>query len=172
MMSTVVSFRAGRLVAAWMYSRSNPSSSNSRSGEDDGVAQDGGEEPNISRGSAQYSIQLLHTATLAMVVSIIVGYTVYDNGFYEQLLLVVLIAPFGALGRWKLSRWNNSPVLMGRRPPLPWMPWGTFLANTIGCLVSILCTGVLDRYSTKLLDNQYKWTKLFLVAVRDRKSVV
>lgn len=28
----------------------------------------------------------------------------------------------------------------------PWLPWGTFVANMTGAIVSITCQGLLDRY--------------------------
>jgi len=117
---------------------------------------------------------LLLLGTLGLVIAILVGYIRdgNDGSFYQQLFFVILVAPLGALIRWTLSRWYNpppNPVVHSprqRRRRLSWMPWGTFIANMTGCFVSILCTGLLDRYRTELDRKTNQWPRVILIAIR------
>ena len=64
--------------------------------------------------------------------------------FFQKLWLCCLLAPFGTILRWKLSLLNNS----ARTAIFPsWMPNGTFLANLLGSVISIIAVGILDRLS-------------------------
>lgn len=49
----------------------------------------------------------------------------------------MLFAPWGALLRWKLSSLNGTLTTKGWQ----WYPFGTFLANFIGSIISILAIG-------------------------------
>jgi fluoride ion exporter CrcB/FEX len=127
----------------------------------------------VHNGSTYGVVHSLHFVTLGLVALTLAGCLVSSENeeFYRQLMGVILVAPLGALSRWKLStHWNTRPLIvcMGRQPlpALSWMPWGTFLANTIGCLVSILCTGILDRYNIKNDDDDDGWSYVILTAIR------
>ena len=126
----------------------------------------------LHNGSTYGVVHSLHFVTLGLVALTLVGCLVSSENeeFYKQLMGVILVAPLGALSRWKLStHWNTRPLICMGRQPLPalsWMPWGTFLANTIGCLVSILCTGILDRYNIKNDDDDDGWSYVILTAIR------
>lgn len=168
MMTAVVSFRMGRLVAWWMYSRSNPGSKHPDDSDGDDHEVDAEQQElstvrprEFSRWSVHHT-NLLHAMALLMVILTIVGFWVYDNLFYQEFFLALVVAPFGALSRWKLSKWNSTPW-MGHSQPLSWMPWGTFLANMLGCLVSIMCTGLLDRYQSTLEDD---WSRSLIGAIQ------
>lgn len=50
---------------------------------------------------------------------------------YRTMMYAMLLAPIGALARWRMSNLN------GTLRYYPWFPYGTFLANFIGSVVSI-----------------------------------
>jgi fluoride ion exporter CrcB/FEX len=50
---------------------------------------------------------------------------------YRTMIYAMLLAPLGALARWRLS-WLN-----GTLKSFPWFPYGTFLANFVGSIISI-----------------------------------
>ena len=53
----------------------------------------------------------------------------------------------GALLRWKLGEWFNKGTLFHRRENWRWIPWGTFLANILASIVSIVVTASMTRES-------------------------
>jgi fluoride ion exporter CrcB/FEX len=126
----------------------------------------------LHNGSTYGVVHSLHFVTLGLVALTLTGCLVSSENqeFYKELMGVILVAPLGALSRWKLStHWNTRPLMCMGRQPLPalaWMPWGTFLANTIGCLVSILCTGVLDRFNINNDNDDDRWSYVILTAIR------
>ena len=52
-------------------------------------------------------------------------------------LAICLGACIGALARWRLGLWLNTPAA--------WLPWGTLAANWIGALVIGICVGVFEQ---------------------------
>ena len=52
-------------------------------------------------------------------------------------LAICLGASVGALTRWRLGLWLNTPNA--------WLPWGTLAANWIGALVIGICVGVFEQ---------------------------
>jgi len=54
---------------------------------------------------------------------------------YRTMCYALLLAPGGALTRWKLSQWNGKCTLND----YTWLPLGTFGANIAGSLISIFC---------------------------------
>ena len=52
-------------------------------------------------------------------------------------LAICLGASVGALTRWRLGLWLNTPTA--------WLPWGTLAANWIGALVIGICVGVFEQ---------------------------
>ena len=72
-----------------------------------------------------------------------------------------ILAPFGALTRWKLSNWNKSAnrfISVGR---MSWVPIGTLSANLLGSIISILFTALLD----KDIGKDSGWTEALFFAV-------
>lgn len=59
---------------------------------------------------------------------------------YRTMLYAGLVAPFGALFRWKLSGLNGSIQRCN------WFPLGTFVANIIACIVSAAMVGIEPRF--------------------------
>jgi len=60
---------------------------------------------------------------------------------YRTMIYAACFAPSGALLRWKLSSLN------GGLPNYPWFPFGTFLANFIGSIVSVTMIGLEFRFN-------------------------
>lgn len=56
----------------------------------------------------------------------------------------MLFAPIGALLRWHLSRYNNNIKFAQYygHESMTWFPYGTFFANFIGSIVSIICIAI------------------------------
>jgi fluoride ion exporter CrcB/FEX len=98
-------------------------------------------------------------------VGLIVAFGVADGvwgiPFYRRMWMIVLVSPFGALLRWRMSRWNN--LKLGWKH-LAWIPWGTFLANVTAVLISILAEATDARYVTKG-DANYIWWSSALIAI-------
>jgi fluoride ion exporter CrcB/FEX len=177
MMGAVSSFQFGRQVASWMNARKNPESK-------DSVDEKRPETPmtsasqtittasqNISSRSElerrkprivfrpMYSIFLVVGALMSLY---IVGDAVHGIQFYKNMTMMALIAPFGALIRWKMAMWNSPRY---RCPScLQWLPWGTLSANLTGATISIVCTSILDRYGSHP-SVDHPWTEAAFFAV-------
>ena len=54
-------------------------------------------------------------------------------------LAICLGACIGALARWRLGIWLNTPSA--------WLPWGTLAANWIGAFAIGMCVGVFEQRS-------------------------
>ena len=91
------------------------------------------------------------------------------NLFYQKMWLSFLFAPIGAILRWKLSTYNSvkkttqiqkenvmTKKMCHNFPP--WFPYGTFYANILGSIISILAVGFLDRFL--LVKNSSDSTRL------------
>lgn len=81
--------------------------------------------------------------------------------FYRKMWLSSLVAPFGALLRWKLAKYNESK---GYVKCLEWVPWGTLMANMIAVVISAIMEAVELHY----LDPQdpgYEWLVAILPAI-------
>lgn len=63
---------------------------------------------------------------------------------YRTMAYAMFLAPFGALCRWKLSEFN------GKLPNYSWFPFGTFLANISGSILSILAVSIEYYMDTKM----------------------
>jgi CrcB protein len=80
-----------------------------------------------------------------------VGAIVYDVPFYQELVLESLLAPLGALLRWKLSKLNQADlqnVHLGEftANAISWIPLGTLVANMIASVLSALLMAIQLRY--------------------------
>ncbi|GKY94415.1 hypothetical protein MPSEU_000407300 [Mayamaea pseudoterrestris] len=68
---------------------------------------------------------------------------------YRTMALAMLVAPFGACLRWKLGALNGS------LSQYPWFPLGTFTANVLGSLVSIICVALEYRMQESYLRDYW-----------------
>jgi fluoride ion exporter CrcB/FEX len=60
------------------------------------------------------------------------------NITYRTMIYSMILAPTGALLRWYLSTWNNARSADFLPAQWTWLPSGTFTANMLGSVVSIL----------------------------------
>ena len=93
--------------------------------------------------------------------SFLVGDVRYDIMLYREMWLASLMAPFGALLRWRLKALNARPIC-GKRTH--WFPWGTFAANFTASIICILSTA-LKTYVVEPHDISSNWVVPVLVAV-------
>jgi fluoride ion exporter CrcB/FEX len=93
--------------------------------------------------------------------SYIVADVRYESILYRELWLASLMAPFGALIRWRLRTLNARPACAKRTT---WFPWGTFTANFAASIISILFTA-LKTYIVEPRDISSNWLLPVLVAV-------
>jgi fluoride ion exporter CrcB/FEX len=96
-----------------------------------------------------------------LVVAFGVADGVWGITFYRRMWMTVLVSPFGALLRWRMSRWNN--LKLGWKH-LAWIPWGTFLANVTAVIISVLAEATDARYVSKDHVN-YMWWSSALYAI-------
>jgi fluoride ion exporter CrcB/FEX len=66
--------------------------------------------------------------------------------FYQKLWVSALLAPIGANLRWVLARLNSSK---GYWKSLEFIPWGTFIANLVACVFSIIAETYYLKYSSE-----------------------
>ena len=73
--------------------------------------------------------------------------------FYREMWITALLSPLGALIRWKLSELNTMNV---RWAGMKWFPWGTFVANFIASILSVLALAMESRLKD-ISDPSYAW---------------
>lgn len=159
------------MTSAWMYPKVNTEPDG---GTDDmsqlSASFNGGEKSGAPQEQFSTSpirkicrpIHLLHLTAVLIVCLLVVGVCISESIFYKNMILVSLLGPLGALSRWKLANWNSSRHPKIHKKHLPWLPWGTLLANLTGAVISIACEGVLDRHSYRWSD----WMNAFLFAIK------
>lgn len=79
---------------------------------------------------------------------------------YRTMIFAMLVAPPGALLRWKLSERN------GTLADYPWFPFGTFLANIFGSIVSITAVATEYHLEKQFFGKNHFWTIGSIRAVR------
>ncbi|KAL7534370.1 hypothetical protein ACHAWF_004813 [Thalassiosira exigua] len=124
--ASVVSFRAGRTLAAWIHLRRNPHVFDSA----------------LSKREMRTRKYHNHMPLITAVVSFLpvgalfglflAGDFVWNISFYREMWIACLVAPIGTILRWKLSTLNGKFSFRG----LFWFPTGTYLANFIGSILS------------------------------------
>ena len=122
--ASVVSFRAGRTVAAWCHLRRNPHVFDSA----------------LSKREIRHRWHHDHLYWITpvvvfiligiLIVMFILGDVYWGIAYYRQLWIACLTAPIGTISRWKLSTLNGKYSF----------PAGTFLANFFGCILSAALT--------------------------------
>lgn len=73
----------------------------------------------------------------ALFALFVVGDVHYGMVFYRTMWMSMLSSPAGSISRWRLSRLNLTGSRWGKYS-VEWFPWGTFLANIIGSVISIV----------------------------------
>ena len=164
-MLPIGAFQFGRQAAFLLYTWKHPTTS-TQSNSDEEIASD--EHPKQHRccGPSFHPLKLLFLiASVAVLALFVVGIMVYDIEFYRSMVLVLPLAPLGALTRWKLSRFNSSNNRKVCTKSFHWFPLGTWTANFVGAICSIACTVEMDR--RKKLDSfgMDPWLNAILFAV-------
>jgi fluoride ion exporter CrcB/FEX len=85
----------------------------------------------------------------------------YKSMLYRELWLASFMAPLGAVIRWRLRALNARPACTNRTH---WFPWGTFAANFVASIISILATA-LKTYIVEPRNVSSNWIVPILVAV-------
>jgi fluoride ion exporter CrcB/FEX len=124
---------------------------------------------NVSRSTycflRQAAVILGIDAPFLLLVGLAVAFGVADGvlgiPFYRRMWMIILVSPFGALLRWRMSRWNN--LKLGWKH-LAWIPWGTFLANVAAAVISIMAEATEARFNPKDHVN-YIWWSSALIAI-------
>lgn len=163
-MLPISAFQLGRQVAVllhtWKYAN-NSSLGNA----DEEVASD--ERPEQQYCGPKFYLPkfLFLLASIILIALFAVGYAVYDIEFYRSMVLVLPLAPLGALTRWKLSPYNspNNRKICTRN--FHWFPVGTWTANFVGAICSIVCTVLLDRKKKLESFGMDPWSDAILFAV-------
>ncbi|KAL3137658.1 hypothetical protein ABBQ38_004932 [Trebouxia sp. C0009 RCD-2024] len=99
------------------------------------------------------SALLCISLTILWVVLAIVDSDAKHSGRRQQ-WFALLLAPFGCVLRWLLSKLNTI------ERPLPWFPAGTFAANMVACSIVFILGGLTNRY------NLGYWPMVILPAIR------
>lgn len=97
---------------------------------------------------------LIWTLIFVLIASLMIFYSDDEDTTvtYRTMAFAMLLSPFGALMRWKLSERNGTLV------DYPWFPFGTFLANQIGCLFSIVAVATEYHLEKKFFGRGHFWT--------------
>eukprot|EP00978_Attheya_sp_CCMP212_P035463 scaffold154462_cov58-Attheya_sp.AAC.3 len=104
---------------------------------------------------------LTQTLLVCMIGCFLVGDFVRGNRFYRSMWLTSVFSPLGVLLRWKMDRWNEGGGSVSFRCLSNWFPWGTFAANVLASVISVL-TLALEQYG----EEPGPWSKAFLQAIR------
>lgn len=98
----------------------------------------------------------------ALFSAFVVGDAVYGILFYRKMWMVCILAPLGAVMRWRISvlnkrylRWTGSLI---------WLPWGTFFANFAALLISAEGDALEYHYFVKG-SSGYEWLSPSLKAI-------
>jgi fluoride ion exporter CrcB/FEX len=84
-----------------------------------------------------------------LLIFVTLDYTNVNRQYYRKMWATALLAPLGAVLRWKLTSWNGR--LRGNS--WMWFPLGTLVANWTACLVSSVLTAIEDssqRFDTNI----------------------
>lgn len=82
--------------------------------------------------------------------------------FYRKMWMVCLLAPFGAVVRWRISVLNKHNLWWAGN--FMWIPWGTFFANFLASIIALAARAVNARVLNPDSDS-FPWTSTALVAV-------
>jgi len=150
----LASFRFGRDIACWLHAWKNPEANTEE--------EEGNNAEQTYDWRHYWSKTMVYLVVFVLLVLFLVGFLAHDIPFYRRIFLMALIAPSGALLRWRLSKLNSvQPESCCQR--IKWLPWGTFTANILGAIVSIVCTGILDRDENSTL---HPWVDALLFALK------
>jgi len=105
---------------------------------------------------------------IGLIACFLVGAVVYEIAFYREIVLETLVAPVGALIRWKLSSLNKEenlnklPFKKSIIESISWIPMGTLLANILASLIAVLLQAIRLRF---LSSYDAPWSSQLLSAI-------
>ena len=79
-----------------------------------------------------------------LLTAFLVADIVHHIAFYRQMWMITILAPVGALVRWKLSEWNTKTT---SSHTWDWLPRGTLAANLLASILSALMRALDYRLS-------------------------
>ena len=101
--------------------------------------------------------------TLALLIAFAVVDAKQGLLFYRKLWMSCMLAPFGAVLRWRISVLNKRNFRWARG--VKWIPWGTFFANFLASIISVAA----DAVNSRVLDPErsgFNWISPALLAVQ------
>ena len=137
------SFRFGLQVATSFYSRHQNSSDTTSTDNEQLAIEEEEEEEEEEKKLFWLPKIFIIVCAFALLGLFVFAAQVSNIQFYKNMTIMWILAPFGALTRWKLSNWNkaaNRFISVGR---MSWVPIGTLSANLLGSIISILFTALL-----------------------------
>ena len=140
--ASVVSFRAGRTLAAWFQFKSNPHIFDMT---EHCSSRDGNPLREEKRFWSLFLAQIIPAIIAIILVTLyFLGDFYWGISFYRQLWIACLVGPFGTIARWKLSAFNGTLNYHNLR----WFPLGTFLANFIATIVSVVMLAATTQFQS------------------------
>jgi len=101
--------------------------------------------------------------TLALFITFAVVDAKQGLYFYREMWMVCLLAPFGAVLRWRISVFNKRNLRWAGG--FMWIPWGTFFANIIAVIIAVVAESVNSRI-LGAEDENFRWTSPLLTAIK------
>lgn len=100
-------------------------------------------------------------APLPLIAILLIGFAlgdgVYGINFYRTMWMTTIMAPFGAVLRWRLSALNPAAS------PL-WFPWGTIVANVLASALAAAADALESNISSST-NERLQWVSPILLAV-------
>lgn len=101
--------------------------------------------------------------TLALFITFAVVDSKQGLYFYREMWMVCLLAPFGAVLRWRISVLNKRNLRWSG--DFMWIPWGTFFANILAAIIAVAAESVNSRLLDPE-DDKFRWTSPLLTAIK------
>lgn len=92
-----------------------------------------------------------------LLIGFVLGDVVFGIAFYRTMWITMIMAPFGATLRWRLSALNptSSPL---------WFPWGTIIANVLASALGVAADAMESNVSSSG-GARLQWASPILLAV-------
>jgi fluoride ion exporter CrcB/FEX len=110
---------------------------------------------------SKLNVFILALTCASLLVGFAFGDAYYGSLMYRELWMASILAPFGAVIRWRFTEYNARELF---RAGSNWFPWGTFLANVVAAIICILVTA-LNTYVVDKDEVSVMWVSPSLGAV-------
>lgn len=106
-----------------------------------------------------------------LLISFIIGDIKMSSSFHKHMWISSLLSPPGTILRWILSRFNSKQLTkrdrinMGSSTRMGF-PYGTFLANQLGCITSITAVAILSRLNNGSKEDNVTTAALWLGGIK------